>query len=152
MGNSLKNIEGVNLTKLKQFHDERGAVYHYIKTSSPEFAGFGEIYYSKILSNVIKGWKLHKESTQNFCVPYGVLKIVLVDNRTNSTTYGNIIEIILNDSDHYYLLTIPPNIWYSFKSLSLDFTLLSNLINIEHNPSEGENLPLNSSKIQYKWM
>ena len=152
MGYNLTNIEGVNLRKLNQFHDERGAIYHYIKTSSTEFAGFGEIYYSKIFANVVKGWKLHKESVQNFCVPYGALKIVLVDNRTNSPTYGIINEIILNDSDHYSLLTIPPNIWYSFKSLSPDFTLLSNLINIEHNPSEGENLPLNSPKIQYEWI
>ncbi len=152
MGDIKTNIDGVRLKKLNQHHDERGAVYHYIKNSSPEFAGFGEVYYSKILSNVVKGWKLHKESIQNFCVPYGILKIVLVDNRKNSKTCGIINEIILNDSDHYCLLTIPPNIWYSFKSLSPDFTLLSNLINIEHNPSEGENLPLNSPKMQYQWM
>ncbi len=152
MGVINSNIDGVKLKKLNQFHDERGAVYHYIKTSSPEFAGFGEVYYSKILSNVIKGWKLHKESVQNFCVPYGILKIVLFDNRKNSKSSGIIDEIILNDSDHYYLLTIPPNIWYSFKSLSPDFTLLSNLINIEHNPSESENIPLNNPKIQYQWM
>jgi dTDP-4-dehydrorhamnose 3,5-epimerase len=152
MGNKITNIQGVSLRKLTQLHDERGAVYHYLKTTSPEFAGFGEIYYSKILSNIVKGWKMHKESIQNFCVPYGVLKIVLVDNRKDSPTVGTINEIILNDSDQYYLLTIPPNIWYSFKSLSPDFTLLSNFINIEHNPSEGENLPLNSPKIKYEWV
>lgn len=144
-------IDGVVLHKLNQYHDHRGAVYHYMKSSSPGFAGFGEIYFSKILCNVVKGWKFHKDSIQNFCVPYGILKVVLVDKRTESPTKGLVDEIILNDTDQYFRLTIPPKIWYSFKSLSADFTILSNLINIEHNQAEAENLPLGCSEIEYQW-
>lgn len=144
-------IEGVILHKLNQIHDPRGAVYHYMKSTSLGFAGFGEVYFSKILCNVIKGWKYHKDSVQNFCVPYGILKVVLVDKRAESPTHGLVNEIILNDTDEYNRLTIPPKIWYSFKSLSVDFTLLSNLINIEHNTAESESLPIGCSEIEYLW-
>ncbi len=151
MTNQTVQIEGVTLQKINQYHDRRGAVYHFMKSSSVGFIGFGEVYFSKIISNVIKGWKLHKEVTQNFIVPYGILKVVLVDYRKESPTYGLVNEIILNDTDHYFRLTIPPQIWYSFKSLSEDFTLLSNLINFEHDPSESETLIIGTSEIQYQW-
>jgi dTDP-4-dehydrorhamnose 3,5-epimerase len=152
MDNSAIKIDGVLLNKLNQFHDQRGAVYHYMKFSSAGFTGFGEVYFSKIFSKVVKGWKLHKNSCQNFCVPYGKLKVVLFDNRSKSATKGLIDEIYLNDSDKYCRLTIPQGIWYAFQSLSDDFTLLTNLINIEHDPSETENLPLDSTEIKYQWI
>ena len=118
------SIGGVRLLKLNQFRDERGAVYQYIKKSSNEFDAFGEVYFSKILFNVVKGWKFHKESIQNLCVPYGKLRIVLFDDRIESSTRGMIDEILLDDTDEYYLLTIPPKIWYSFKSVSSDFHII----------------------------
>ena len=145
------HIDGVVLHKLNQYHDQRGAVYHCMKSTSLGFYGFGEVYFSKILGGVVKGWKFHKESIQNFCVPYGILKVVLVDKRTESPTYGLVDEIILNDTDQYFRLTIPSKIWYSFRSLSEDYTILTNLINIEHNPAEAENRPLMCSEIEYQW-
>ena len=37
-------IEGVKITPLKQFFDERGKVMHMMRNNSPEFKKFGEIY------------------------------------------------------------------------------------------------------------
>ena len=144
-------IEGVVLTPLKQIKDERGAVFHVMKNNSETFYSFGEAYFSKINEKIVKGWKSHKEMKQNFCVPYGKLKLVLFDNRINSTSKGVINEIILSDDKNYIRVTIPENIWYSFKCLSDDYCLLLNIANIKHKKNESVQMDLNNNIIPYKW-
>ena len=67
---------------------------------------------------------------QNFTVIHGEIKIVLFDNRINSKTKGTINEIILDDSKKYSRLSIPENIWYSFKGLNKGHSLLLNISSI----------------------
>jgi len=149
--NSKVTIEGVVLTPLKQIKDERGAVFHVMKNNSETFFSFGEAYFSKINNGIIKGWKYHKKMKQNFCVPFGELKLVLFDDRTCSSTKGIVNEIILNDNKEYIRVTIPENIWYSFKCLNSDYCLLLNIANIKHSEYESLSLDLNNEIIPYKW-
>jgi dTDP-4-dehydrorhamnose 3,5-epimerase len=144
-------IHDLKKTPLKQIKDERGAVYRYLKSTDESFKGFGEVYYSKINPQVIKGWKLHYRLHQNFCVPFGDVKIVVFDCRENSPSRGEFEEILLNDADNYYLLSMPPGLWYSFKCTSENFALLANVIDQEHDPLESTTLPLQNSIIPYEW-
>lgn len=144
-------IHDLKKTSLKQIKDERGAVYHYLKSTDQNFKGFGEVYYSKINSQITKGWKLHYRLFQNFCVPFGNVKIVVFDPREDSPSKGEVDEILLNDSDNYYLLSMPPGLWYSFKCTSENFALLANVIDQEHDPLESTTLPLQNSIIPYDW-
>ena len=139
------------ITQLKQIVDERGAVLHFLKSNSPKFKLFGEAYFSKINEGVVKGWKLHKIAEQNFCVPFGAVKIVIYDERNNSPSRGVIQEVILNDNDNYKLLTLPAGLWYSFKSISKEYSLLANIVNIVHSPEESITLPLDTKVIPFKW-
>ena len=88
---------------------------------------------------------------QTFCVPFGEIKMVIYDNRQESPTKGVINEIILNDTANYSLLSMPSNLWYSFKSTSKYFSLLANIIDEPHTPSESINLPLINTDIPYEW-
>lgn len=145
------SITGLKLTRLKQIRDERGAVFHYLKSSLPSFEGFGEVYFSRINSQVVKGWKFHREAIQHFVVPFGAVKIVVFDDRSDSKTRGSINEILLDDDENYQLLAMPPRLWYSFKCESENYALLANVINIQHRPDESENLPLINNRILYDW-
>ena len=144
-------IEGISLFPLKQISDERGSVYHYLKSTSPSYNGFGEAYYSKINESAIKGWKLHKRVSQNFCVPYGKVRMVIYDDRVGSSTKGLVNEIVLDDNENYNLLNMVPGLWYSFKCESKGFALLSNIIDIPHTPEESVTLPLRTLNIPYEW-
>jgi dTDP-4-dehydrorhamnose 3,5-epimerase len=147
----IPRIKGLSLFPLKQISDERGAVYHFLKSTSPSFKGFGEAYYSKINESVIKGWKLHKSISQNFCVPYGKVRIVIYDDRLGSSTKGVVNEITLDDNENYNLLNMVPGLWYSFKCESDGFALLSNIIDMPHTPDESVTLPLETLIIPYEW-
>ena len=144
-------IKDLNLYKLTQIKDERGAVYHYLKSANPAFNGFGESYFSKVNPGIIKGWKLHKKVFQNFCVPFGEIKIVVYDCRINSKTYGGIDEIILDDCKNYNLLMMPPNLWYSFKCISNFSSILANIIDSPYEILESINIPISSDLIPYNW-
>jgi dTDP-4-dehydrorhamnose 3,5-epimerase len=151
MINATTKIHDLELISLKQIKDDRGAVYHFLKSTDPTFKGFGEAYYSKINAEVIKGWKSHKRIHQNFCVPFGAVKIVIFDDRIHSPSNGVIDEITLNDTSNYQLLSLPPGLWYSFKCVSENFALLANIIDQPHDALQSENLPLVSDKIPYEW-
>lgn len=151
MGEKLKQITDLKITSLRQIKDERGAVFHYLRKDSPNYHGFGEAYFSKINGGIIKGWKLHYKVVQNFCVPYGAVKLVIYDARVDSNSYGSIQEIILDDDANFKLLTLPPNLWYSFKSLSKDFSLMANITTLTHSIGETTTLELGSNDIPYVW-
>ena len=73
-------IEGVVIVKLKKIPDERGAIYHMLRSDDPHFIKFGEIYFSTAYPGVIKGWHQHTKQTQNYAVIKGMIKLVLFDN------------------------------------------------------------------------
>lgn len=135
------NIEGVEVTKLKQIYHEKGDIFHGLKCSESSFELFGESYFSFIKYNEVKAWKRHFEMICNLVVPVGEVRFVLIDLRNNSITKGERFSITLGPSN-YMRLTIPPGIWYGFKGLYEGKSLLHNIASIEHDPIEQENVPL----------
>jgi dTDP-4-dehydrorhamnose 3,5-epimerase len=144
-------IEGVKLVSLLEIGDSRGAVLHMLRNDSPDFISFGECYFSEVLPGVIKGWKKHHLQTQNLAVPVGRIRIVMFDERIESSTKGLVQVVELGRPDAYIRVTIPPGIWYAFSCISSEKGLLVNCADIPHQSSESETMPLEQSSIPYKW-
>lgn len=153
LGQGMKDspmIDGVKIIPLKQIKDNRGMVMHMMRSDSPWFKGFGEIYFSVVNLGVVKAWKRHKVMTQNFAVPEGIILLVLYDDRHGSSTYGEIqtIEIGINQ---YYLVQIPPMIWYGFKTNGKGHAIIANCTDVAHEATECEHLDHFATSIPYKW-
>ena len=88
-------IDGVQITPLRQISDERGNVMHMLKSTDPIFDKFGEIYFSGVFPDVVKGWHIHTKMTLNYSVPVGKIKLVLYDDRPSSKTFGEVQEVFL---------------------------------------------------------
>lgn len=143
-------INGVSTRKLMVFENELGGVKHMLKKQWPEFKDFGEVYFSTINPGVVKGWKKHDKTILNYTVPVGNVKVVVYDNNKNSSSFGKVQEVLLGESNHI-LLTIPPNVWYSFASLNDEKAMICNLINIEHSDDQHHQIDINSEEIPYTW-
>lgn len=143
-------IEGVIVKSLKKIPDERGYIYHMLRSDDPIFEKFGEIYFSVVYPGVIKGWHLHKEMTLNYAVIQGIIKLVLYDNRENSSTRGNLMELFIGE-ENYYLVKIPPKIWNGFKGIGTKSVIVANCATLPHDPDEMERLDPFSDKIPYNW-
>src|ERR1043166_5268202 len=88
-------IDGALIVPLRRIPDERGTILHMLKTTDEHFQQFGEIYFTTIYRNVVKGWHKHREMTLNYACVFGRIKLVLFDERDHSPTRGVLQEIFL---------------------------------------------------------
>jgi len=132
-------------TELKIVSAMGGNVMHALKHSDSSFKNFGEAYFSKIKFGYIKAWKRHRKMTLNLIVPFGKIKVVFFDDRSGESVMD---EVILSQ-ENYYRLTVPPMIWFGFQGLHKQESIMLNIADIEHDPSEVEREDLEF--VNYKW-
>ena len=161
-------IDGVEINELKVFKDERGAVMRMMRRDDPFFREFGEIYFSIVMPRAVKAWHLHKSMTLNYACVFGIIQLVLCDQREGSPTCGVINDIVLAgypDFKNYNLVTIPPGVWNGFRQLvrvhecpgKTKFTeliepaIVANCATEPHDPDEIVRISPDESLIEYDW-
>ena len=143
-------INDIKITPLKIISDDRGKVMHMLRKDSGIFDKFGEIYFSTIYYKSIKAWHLHKESVLNYVCIKGKVKLVLFDDRKESSTKGVCQELILSPED-YFLVTIPPNIWNGFKGLDKAESIIANCLTLPHDEKEMVRKDSFDKSFDYDW-
>jgi dTDP-4-dehydrorhamnose 3,5-epimerase len=146
----LSEIDGLRVTALRRIPDERGAVMHMLREDDEAFERFGEIYFSLVYPNVVKGWHLHRRMTLNYAVPVGMIKLVCFDDRPDSPTRGNVHELHVGELN-YALVTIPPLVWNGLKGEGDRAALVANCATVAHDPEEIERLDPFSDRVPYDW-
>ena len=143
-------IDGVKIKPLKKICDERGMIMHMLRCDDPEFEKFGEIYFSSVYPDVIKGWHGHKKMILNYAVVKGMIKLVLYDDRAKSPTKGELMEIFMGDNN-YVLVTIPPRVWNGFKGIGTEMAIVANCATHPHDPKEIYRCDPFENDIPYDW-
>jgi len=143
-------IDGIKITPLRQILDERGKVMHMLRADAEHFIAFGEIYFSTVDHGVVKGWQQHTKMHLNYAVISGKIKLVLFDDRKESPSHGEIQEFFMGP-DNYFLLTVPPFIWYGFKGLSTEPAIIANCATIPHEQGEAVKKATTTPDIPYDW-
>lgn len=133
----------IKIFKEKEIFNPKGNVLTYLKSGQNGYSGFGEIYFSKIKPNSIKGWKKHKRMTMNVYVIKGSIKFVFYDE------IKNIFSSKKLTSKSNTRLFIGPNVWFAFQNMSKKESILANFSNIKHNKKEV--LKKNLKKIKFDW-
>tara|TARA_Y100001954_G_C15282509_1_gene347412 strand:- start:206 stop:478 length:273 start_codon:yes stop_codon:yes gene_type:complete len=80
--------------------------------------------------------------TLNLVVITGLVRFVVHDDRPLSTTFGLTAEYRLGLSENYSRLTIAPGLWMAFQGLGKSTSLLLNLADLVHDPSESDRCEL----------
>ena len=143
-------IKGVAVHPLRRIPDERGMVMHMLRADAPHFERFGEIYFSTVYPNVVKGWHRHRRMTLNYAVVSGMIKLVLYDDREDSPTRSEAMELFVGDQN-YVLVTVPPLVWNGFKGVGTAPAIVANCATVPHDPTEIERLDPWSPRIPYSW-
>lgn len=143
-------IEGVKIISLKKICDERGMIMHMLKCSDPHFEQFGEIYFSAAYPGVVKGWHEHTKQVQFYAVIQGMVKLVLYDNRPNSPSHKELMEIFIGE-DNYQLVRIPAGVINGYKAIGTETAILANCATLPHQPDEMIRYDPHSDKVPYKW-
>jgi dTDP-4-dehydrorhamnose 3,5-epimerase len=131
------------VTPLARIHAAGGDVLHSMKKTDVGYVGFGEAYFSSVSRGAIKAWKLHMRMTMNIVVPVGQVRFVFwLEGRDEF----RVEEIGV---DRYARLTVPPGVWFGFKGLAEPESLVLNIANLPHDPSEVQRRGL--SDVKYGW-
>ncbi|MFH0861105.1 MAG: dTDP-4-dehydrorhamnose 3,5-epimerase family protein [Candidatus Altiarchaeota archaeon] len=143
-------IDDVKVIPKKKIPDERGMIMHMLKANDPEFEKFGEIYFSMAYPGVIKGWHLHTRQTQFYAVIQGMIKLVMYDERKDSKTYGELMEIFTGE-DKYEVIKIPPGVVNGYKTIGVKPAIVANCATEPHDPNEMIRYDPFKSHIKYDW-
>ena len=143
-------IEGVKVVPLRQIPDERGTVMHMLKRTDPHFTEFGEIYFTTVYPGVVKGWHRHNRMTLNYACISGAIKLVLYDDREDSATKGELMELVLGPNA-YQLVQIPVDVWNGFKGLGSEVSIVANCATEPHTLEFSERVDPLSDFIPYDW-
>ena len=163
-----KLIEGVTITPLKVFRDERGAVMHMLKKTDEHFQQFGEIYFSLVDTNAVKAWHLHRTMTLNYACIYGRIKLALFDQRPESPTLHMVNTLHLEGYPNfaeYNLVSIPPGVWNGFRAEVIMHNypemssanaqvipaIVANCSTHPHDPDEIERRSPSEFPLRYDW-
>jgi len=147
--NESTGIDGVAFVPLRRIPDERGTIFHMLRVTDAHFVAFGEIYFTSIYRDVVKGWHRHRLMTLNYACIDGRIKLVLYDDREGSATRGTVVERFLGPDD-YSLAVIPPMIWTGFKGMS-DLSIVANCATHPHDPAYTERLDPFGPEVPYSW-
>lgn len=113
---------------------EGGNVRRGLRLTDDSFVGFGELYFTEIEKNKVKGWKRHTKMTLNLLPVTGEIALYVKRDLHESP------EEIRFGFDDYKLVSIEPNVWVAFKGIA-DVNMMANVASIEHDPSESETVP-----------
>jgi dTDP-4-dehydrorhamnose 3,5-epimerase len=138
------DMDGVSLHPLKQIPNPKGDLYHALRSFDEGYVGFGEAYFTQIISGCTKGWKRHNRMTLNLVVVHGKVKFVIYDERNHLFE-----EVILSPESNYQRLTIAPGLWMAFHGMGEGVSTVMDIIPEPHDPSEADNMEL--SKIDYQF-
>tara|TARA_B100000795_G_C22740784_1_gene415244 strand:- start:310 stop:717 length:408 start_codon:yes stop_codon:yes gene_type:complete len=127
-------INGLKKIDIKVIKNSKGDILKFISSKDPFYKKFGEVYFSEIKKNKVKGWNLHTKYVCFLSVLSGSVTFSFEDNRMNSKTYKLKEKIILKKSN-YGILVVPPNIWFNFKG-NIDNSIIVNALNYPHNKLE----------------
>lgn len=143
-------IQNVKVIPLKQFPDERGKIMHMLKKTDPHFESFAEIHFSVAYLGVVKAWHTRTDMTSSVAVIFGKVKWVLYDNREDSSTKGELMELFLGD-DNYHLLQIPPGVTSGYKTIGSTMSIVANCTDKTHSDDGKKNVDPFENDIPYNW-
>ena len=59
--------------------------------------------------------------------------------------------MLILSQKNYSLISLEPFVWYSFKNIGHEISILANCTTLTHNPNEIEKMPINNKVIPYDW-
>jgi dTDP-4-dehydrorhamnose 3,5-epimerase len=98
----------------------------------------------------IKAFHYHQRQTDLWAPAAGMLQVVLVDLRTESTTFGQRNTMYVGTLRPWQI-RIPPGIGHGYKVIGEQPAMLVYVTDRFYDPSDEGRIPYNDPTIQYDW-
>lgn len=151
-----KLIDGVEIKELKviqTFNKEKvnnGWLIDILRSTDPikkDKDRFAQLYMTTAYPGMVKGFHWTKKKTYLFFCATSLAKLVLIDDRHGSPSYGNINEILMGE-DNFKVVRIPPLVKRAFKNIGDKLLLMFNCVDIPYTPEDHD---IYDWEIDYDW-
>lgn len=99
---------------------------------------------------IIKAFHIHKQQTDCWTPAAGLLQVVLIDLRPESTTFGTRNTIYVGALRPWQIL-IPPGIAHGYKVIGTAPSVLVYATDRFYNPADEGRIPHNHPSLNYDW-
>ena len=145
--------EGVVIRDIPTHTDERGSVFEVFDErwdAYPDPLTFS--YCFTIRPGIVKGWNLHKEHEDRYCLLQGELELVLFDPRPESSTCGEVCRIVLSELQRR-VVNIPKLVWHADYNIGARDALVVNFPTkpYDHASPDKHRLPIDTPLIPYSF-
>jgi dTDP-4-dehydrorhamnose 3,5-epimerase len=123
-------INDVKVIDLSAHYDDRGYLIEVARhADDPEPHGvvhqFGQVYLvGNMAGGTVRAFHKHAELWDWFFISHGSAKFVLKDDRADSSTYGEMMTIVVGDR-RPRLIVVPPGVYHGWMSLEDDTQMVS---------------------------
>jgi dTDP-4-dehydrorhamnose 3,5-epimerase len=149
-----KGINGVVVREVLHVPRDHGVITELFR---PEWDPTGlpvvHVYQSRLFPAAIGAWSCHVKSVDRLFVNQGHLKIVLYDDRDESSTFGQLMELHVGDARPAFLV-IPVGVWHGLQNLGPSEALMLNFPTRAYDYADPDHyrLPWDSPEIPYSWI
>ena len=122
-------INGVLVIPLEVHSDDRGYLIEIARRADdPERHGviqrFGQVFLvGNVARNVVRAFHKHERAWDWFTIAHGSAKVVLVDDRENSSSRGERMTLVIGERKPV-LVAVPPGVYHGWMSLEDDTQLI----------------------------
>ena len=145
-------IVGVEVRRARTHADERGTICEIFDLRW----GFTDdplvyLYHVTIRPGQVRGWVVHRKQNDRLFAYAGVLRIVLYDARTESSSFGRVNVLHLGEHDRA-LLSIPAGVYHGIRNVGDHEAAFVNLPSTpyRHDDPDKYRLPLDNDVIPYR--
>jgi len=136
-------IRGVRVKPLRVIPDDRGRLMEILRSDDDLFIRFGQLYMTTAYPGVVKGWHYHKKQVDHFAVVRGMIKLVLIDRREDSSTRDEVNEFFLGQYSPQ-LVQVPALVLHGFKCVGTEEAIVLNCPTELYNYKEPDEFRLES--------
>ena len=144
-------IEGISLTSLKKYADDRGFFREIIRIPElEESIKVQQISHSEVFPGVLKAWHGHHFQYQWTYVLTGTILVSLVDMRKSSATFKKNINTIIGGNSKYNFYGFPPGVLHGYKNIGEKAQIIYFTSGV-YNPEEEIRYDPFDSNIPFSW-
>ena len=139
----MSKIHDVKIILLLRNEDDRGYLVEIVRATGSDdphavVHQFGQVYMvGDPVRGIIRAYHKHAELWDWFFISHGSAKFVLVDDRSDSPSYKEMMEVI-GSGMNPKLIVVPPGVYHGWMSLEDDTQMISTASHIysSENPDE----------------
>lgn len=147
---SKERIEGVVLRKQRLIPDDRGYLMELMRPDWDEFQKWGQVYATMCYPGVSKSFHYHYNQVDSFNCVCGSCKVVLMDNRPDSSTNGIINEFVIGPMNPM-MVQIPKLVWHGFTAVGTEPAIVINCPTEMYDYEEPDEFRAPADSFGYQW-